>query len=770
MTATDAPAGRYVGQSVKRREDPRLLTGHGRYVDDIALPGMLHAAFLRSDVARGTVASVDIEAAAAAPGVHSVFTGDDLNPLIESIRCSMYPSDTPGPPARVLAGDDVRFVGDPIAVVLAESRYLAEDAVELIDVDYAPTTPVIDYETAAESNELVHPEMGTNVASTMHVPAPGIDDIFENAAHVVTETFHQHRQTNVPMETRGIVADFAPFADTADLYLSTQSPHEAMLTGARVLGIGEHRVRVHMGDVGGGFGQKMFLGREELTVLLATRATGRPVKWIEDRRENLMAANMARIEQMTIDMALDADGHILAARLDHLEDDGAYPGGGAAGSGALVCMQFPGPYRIPAIEWRTTTVHTNTCGRGAYRGPWQMESLAREQMLDRVARAIDIDPLELRRRNIIESDELPHTTATGLSYERISPAETMAQAVAMIGYHAFRADQATAAAAGRLLGIGLAVYVEPSAMRMGALGSEGATVRVEPDGKVNLYMGVGSHGQSLETTMAQLVADELGVDVDDVTLHQGHGTPYGFGTGGSRSAVTGGGAARAASAGVRSKVLSIASHLLEASPDDLEIAGGVVSVKGTPTAALALREVATVAYNASETLPEGMEGGLEHSSRFTAPPTTYSNAAHACTCEIDPGTGQVRILRYVVSEDCGVMINPMVVEGQIAGGVIQGLGGVLYEDAAYDSDGNPLATTFLDYLVPTTTEVPDLEYGHVVTPSDSPGGHKGMGEGGAIGAPPCVFNAVADALAARGVVATRQPLTPDVVLGLLGDG
>lgn len=772
MSATETsstPAARFVGQSVTRVEDPRLLTGHGRYVDDIVLPGMLHAAFLRSDLAHARITHLDVEEARSAPGVHTVLVGDDLNPLIDSIKCSLYPPDSPGPPPLVLAGDDVRFVGDPVAIVLADNRYLAEDALELIEIDYEPLPAVVDYETAAERTDLVHPENGSNMASTMEIPFPGIDEVFAGAAHVVTETFHQHRQTNVPMETRGIVADWQGFANRADLYLSTQSPHEAMVTGARVLGVGENQVRVHMGDVGGGFGQKMFLGREELSVMLATRAAGRPVKWIEDRRENLMAANMARIEKMTVEMAIDADGKILGARLDHLDDTGAFPGGGGAGSGALACMQFPGPYAMPAVSWKSTTVYTNTVGRSAYRGPWQMESLAREEMMDRVAREIGLDPLEFRRRNILGPDALPHTTATGLTYERISPTETMEQAVEMIGYDELRAEQARALAQGRHLGIGLAVYVEPSAMRMGPLGSEGATVRVEPDGKVNLFMGVGSHGQSLETTMAQLVADELGVDIADITLHQGHGTPYGFGTGGSRSAVTGGGAARAAASGLRSKVLNIASELLEASPDDLEMTSSVISVKGTPTAALRLVDVATVAYSASETLPDGMEGGLEYAARYTAPPTTYSNAAHACLCELDPATGKVELLRYIVSEDCGVMINPMVVEGQIAGGVVQGLGGVLYEDAAYDEDGNPLATTFLDYLIPTTTEVPDLEYGHVVTPSDSPGGHKGMGEGGAIGAPPCVFNAVADALSGLGVITARQPLTPDAIIALLAD-
>jgi carbon-monoxide dehydrogenase large subunit len=522
-----------------------------------------------------------------------------------------------------------------------------------------------------------------------------------------------------------------------------------------------------MGDVGGGFGQKYFLPRDELAVIAAARHLGRPIKWIEDRRENLIAANHARADRVTVRMALDDDGHLLGVHLDHLEDCGAYPVGGTGGIGAFVAMLFPGPYRIPKLGFVSTAVWTNTCGRGAYRGPWMMETVAREEMLDVAARAVGLDPLELRRRNCVTAADLPFTTAGGMVLDHVTPAETLEQAAELIGYDEFRAGRDDGD--GRLRGIGIGLYVEPTSMAAGSLGVESANVRVQPSGTVTVHLGTGSHGQSVETTMAQVVADHLGVDLDAVTVVQGDTAtaPYGAGTGGSRTAVVAGGATREAAVAVRAKAVQIAAHLLEAASEDLEIERGRVRVRGTPTRGVALAEVARVALNAPSELPPDVGPGLEATVSYQAPPITWSNACHACTVAVDPDLGTVEVLRYVVSEDCGVMINPMVVEGQIAGGVVQGIGGVLYEHLVYDEDGNPLTTTFLDYLVPTATEVPAIEYGHVETRSPTPGGHKGMGEGGAIGSPPCVFNAVADALATRGARITAQPLTPSRVLEAL---
>ncbi len=767
-------AGRFVGQNVLRREDPRLLTGHGTYVDDVVIPGMLHGAFVRSDLARARVTSIDVEAARALPGVRAVLTGADLNPSAGSMQPTMFQGDAPPSmcaPVQPLADGDVRFVGDPVALVIAESRYVAEDAGELVEVDYEPLDPIIDPEQARDTDELVHPELESNVAG--HIPTPPdpeLETAFESAARVVTERLVQHRHTNVPMETRGVIASYEPASGELDVVLSTQNPHEARQVCSRLTGVPEHLVRVRGADVGGGFGQKYFVQREELTVVAAARHLGCAVKWIEDRRENLISSMHARSDVATVKVAVDADGRLTGAHLDHVEDCGAYPIGGNGGVGPFVAMLFPGPYRLPKMGFTSTSVWTNTCGRGAYRGPWMFETVGREEMMDLIARELGLDPLELRRRNVIGVDELPYTTAMGMPLDHVTPAETLEQAVEIIGYDSFRVEQERAFHhEGRLLGVGIGLYVEPTSMASGSIGVETATVRVQPSGKVSVLLGTGSHGQGVETTMAQVVADHLGVDVDDVVVVQGDtaSAPFGAGTGGSRTAVVAGGAARAASTEVHDKAVRIAAHLLEAAPEDLEIVDGAVTVRGTPSRGVALAEVAGVAYNSPGELPEGIAPGLEATVSYQAPPITWSNACHVCTIEVDPATGIVTVLRYVVSEDCGVMINPMIVEGQIAGGVAQGIGGVLYEHLVYDEGGTPLTTTFLDYLVPTATEVPEVEYGHVETRSPTPGGHKGMGEGGAIGSPPAVFNAVADALALRGAKVTEQPLTPSRILAAL---
>jgi aerobic carbon-monoxide dehydrogenase large subunit len=762
MTAT---AGRFVGQSVRRKEDPRLLTGRGRYIDDIAGPGMLQATFVRSGVARGRIAALDVSAAAALPGVAAVFTAAELSGGLGRMWQTMMGRDAPMPPLHVLADGDVRFVGDPVAVVLAESRYLAEDAAELVELDIEPLPPVLDVDD--ESGELVHPELGTNITDVIP-PAenPGVTAAFTSAAHVVEETFHQHRYLCVPMETRGLVARWD--AGQLTIWASTQSPHEVRAICSRVLGVPEHRIRVVMGDVGGGFGQKMFPMREELVIVLAARRIGRPVKWIEDRNENLLAAGHAREERMTVRFAFADDATITAAAAEQVENVGAYPFPGNGSTAQAGAMMFPGPYRTPHMSYAARAVHTNTCGRCAYRGPWLMETVAREQLMDLAARQLAMDPLELRRRNVITKADQPFTNAAGITYDLISPGDTLEQAAELIGYDEFRRTQARALDEGRYLGIGLGLYVEPSQSH-GPLGSEGATVRIEPDGRVALVMGTASHGQSLETTMSQVVAEHLGSDLGDITFVQGDTAfvPYGAGTGGSRSAVVSAGAARAAALTLRERVLRVAAAALEADPADLDVRDSAVHVRGVPTQSVTFAQVAELAYFGHGMLPEDTPFGLEVTERFKAPPFTFSNACHACTVEVDPITGQVTILRYVVSEDCGVMINPMVVEGQIAGGVVQGIGGALYEHMVYDADGNPLTATFLDYLLPTAAEVPVLEYGHLETPSALPGGAKGMGEGGAIASPPAIANAINDALAPLGAYLNRQPFTPPRIVAAI---
>ncbi|MGE3327044.1 MAG: xanthine dehydrogenase family protein molybdopterin-binding subunit [Acidimicrobiia bacterium] len=771
MSVSHVPsAGRFVGQSVSRKEDLRLVTGKGRFVDDITVKGMLHAAFLRSDVARGNVTRIDTTAAKALPGVRLVLTGADLNPHAGLMIPSMFVDGLFGPvgPTRPLAGDDVRFVGDPIALVIADSRYIAEDAVDLIEVDIDPLDPIVDYETAAGITDLVHPEQGTNISMFMEVPAPeGAAEAWSSAATVVRESYYQHRYSTVPMETRGVVASFDKHQQMLDVWISSQNPHEVRLAVSRTTGLSENKVRVRSGDVGGGFGQKSFAGREELAVILAATLHGIAIKWIEDRREDLIAGYHARQARADVGFAFDEEGHILAASMAHLEDVGAYTLGGGA-SGPMACMHFPGPYRVPFLDFASTVVWTNTCGRAAYRAPWQMESVAREQMLDHCARAMGMDPLELRRRNVLQPSDLPYMNPAGVEVINVSPAESLDAAAAAIGYDGFRAEQAAARASGaaaesgKVQGIGICLYIEPSPAQMVAYANEPVNIRVHPDGHVDVFLGSGAHGQGLETTTAQLCAEYLGVNFEDVTVHQGdtESTPFGPGTGGSRSGPMIGATVLQAASGLKEKILTIAANQLEAAVEDLAIEGGVISVAGTPSKSTTIADVANLAYHHSYMLPEGMSAGLEVVNRYMAPPAIWSNACHIAIVEVDTITGFVEVLRYVVAEDCGKMINPMIVEGQIAGGVVQGLGGVLFEENLYDDIGTPMATTFMDYLLPGSTEVPDVEYVHIETPAATLGGFKGCGEGGAIGAPPAIFNAVSDALAHLGAHFTRQPLSP----------
>jgi carbon-monoxide dehydrogenase large subunit len=770
-TLAHASAGRYVGQAVLRKEDPRLLTGRGRYTDDVTLPNMLHAHFVRSDVARAKF-RVDVSAARDAEGVVAVFTGEDLN---GEVAGTMYPSMFVGAedfmsPMYPLAVGDVRFVGDPIALVIAESRYLAEDAAELIEIDYDDIVdPILDYDTAlAGDGNDVHPNRPGNVVMQLAVPmTEEARAAVESAAHVVSQSFVQHRYSMIPMECRGVVARWEPFDRRLDVWLSSQNPHEARLVFSRSTGVPENQIRVQIGDVGGGFGLKSFVGREEIVVVLAAYVLGTTVKWSEDRRENLIASAHARQERCDVTLAVDDDGVLVGAELEHFDDAGAYPMPGGS-AGPLVGMLITGPYRVPHLAWESTAIYTNTCGSASYRGPWMMETTAREQMMDYTARQLGLDPLEFRRRNILHRSDLPYQSAGGMAIENVTPEETLEQAAAEIGYDAFRAEQARATAEGRYLGIGFAVYVEPQP-GVAAYANEPAHVRMHPDGRVDVFIGSGSHGQGLETTTAQLVAENLGIDFEDVTVRQGDtdSAPFGPGTGGSRSGPMIGQAVTEASLELRDKVVAIAAHLLEAAPEDLEIADGVVSVQGTPTKSVPVQQVANTAYQQSATLPPELDSLLDVVHRSMAPATMWSNATHAAIVELDPATGMVDLLRFVVSEDCGRMINPNIVEGQVHGGVAQGIGGVLYEHNVYDDDGNPLASTFMDYLVPTAHEIPEIETFHIESPASTVGGYKGVGEGGAIGAPAAVFNAVADALAQHGITVTEQPLGPDAVLAKL---
>lgn len=772
-TADGTGAARYAGTRVRRVEDPRLLTGRGTFVDDVVRPGMLHACFVRSPFARARIGAIDTSAALAAPGVRAVFVAADINPAVHELWYTAQGSRVPDTPRPLLAEGEARFAGDPVALVVADDRYLAEDAAELVEVDYEPRPAVADYRDARECDDRVHEDWPANVAGAMGgAPPEAVEEAFAAAAHVVAETISQQGCAAAPMETRGIVAEWSAPSGELTVWTATQAPHEVRAVCARVLGIPEHRVRVIARDTGGGFGQKVIPLREDLCIAVAATTLAAPLKWIEDRRENLMAAGMARREHGRAEMAFAADGTIVAARIDHVQDVGAYPSPWPVGTAAATGMLFPGPYRVPLATFTSTCVFSNTAGRTAYRGPWQFESVAREVLLDIAARKMGMDPVELRRRNLLRRGDMPVVNPNGMPYDHMSPAETFEDALARVDYDAFRREQAAARARGRYLGVGTGSYVEPTTTGMGFYGTEGATIRIEPSGKVNVYVAGGSTGNSLETTVVQLTADALGVDPADVATIQGDTavTPFGAGTGGSRSGSMLAGAVAVTAAELRERIVAIAAHRIEAAPVDIELADSRATVRGSPSVGLSLAEIADLAYYRTHRLPPEVPPGLEASGRHRTPaPSIWVNATHVCTCEVDPATGLVTLLRYVVSEDCGPMINPDVVEGQIDGGTVQGVGEALLEHLAVDEDGNPVTTTFLDYLVPTMSDVPEIEHGHVETPSPGPGGYKGVGEGGAIGAPPAVVNAVADALAPFGVTITELPVTPAMIVGLLAD-
>jgi len=489
----------------------------------MGVPGMLHARFVRSSVARGVIRSIDTESAKAHPGVVDVLTAAELNRLAGPMFAALIGDQVPYPPLRALADGDVRYVGEPIAVVVADSPYAAWDAADMVEVDIEPEMPVIGAQAALDNTtELVHPERDSNEAQSMpSTDPPELDAVFGSAAHVVTRTFTQSRATNAPMEPRGIIASWTPFADTLEAWVSSQNPHEYHVHFANLLGIANHQVQVRMGDIGGGFGQKMMVTRDEDCIVLASRYLGRPVKWIEDRSENLTAANQARAEVLEVSMALDEEARILGCRVRHVEDVGAYAVGGHSSASGNLARFFPGPYRVPLYGFASQSAYTNTVGRAAYRGPWLSETTAREQMMDHVARELGIDPLELRRRNTVTADELPYTTATGMVYENVSLRECLDQAAEMVAYDEFRQRQQEACQEGRYLGLGISSYVEPSGMAWASLATEQVSLRIDPGGKVRILMGSGDHGQSLATTMSQLVAEHLGCALDDIEFMQG---------------------------------------------------------------------------------------------------------------------------------------------------------------------------------------------------------------------------------------------------------
>lgn len=758
---------RFVGQRLPRKEDVRLLTGRGTFIDDIMLPGMLHAAFHRSPIAHGKIQSIDTSAARSIPGVRAIYTVRDFEKLNLDLR-SGYP--VPSMSRRkvdVMAVDRVLYVGDPVALVVADNRYIAEDAAGLIVVEYEEIAPLITMEDA-RNGPAIHPDLESNVAAEMVVENdPEIEKILASAPHVITTRIRHQRVAHSPMETRGVVVSHDGDEDIT-VHIGSQSPAKFAQFLAAIFSLPDTSVRVISKDVGGAFGLKTRPWREEVAVIAAGLLCGRPVKWIEDRLENFTSANQAREQECTLRAAFDGDGRLLAAHADYTLNNGVHPHFEDANIGAMMLMWAP--YKQPRFGFRAQGLYSNTPGLAAYRGPWAIESLARETLLDIAARQIGVDPIELRRNSLVRASDQPHTTSLGRVLEDVTPAECLEELLKVLDVAAFRTEQAAARAKGRYLGLGIAAYIEPTAPgNFAPMATEVAQVRIEPTGKVTATMGTHSQGQGTQTTMAQIVAQHLGVRYDDVRVLEddSSATGYGAGSGGSRQAVAGGGAAIGAAEELKDKVRRLAAHLLNASPEAIRVEDGMVHVEGAPEMTRSLREIAAIAYGEPGRLPPGMVPGLEVRFRYNPPPVTYASAAHACIVEVDADTGFVKIERWICSEDCGVVINPGIVEGQIAGGLAQAIGEVLLEEMAFDAHGNPKAVTFKDYLLPTIFDVPDFEYTHIFTPSKSKGGFRGVGEGGAIIGPPTLINAIHDALEPFEVTCLDLPLTPSKLLGLI---
>jgi aerobic carbon-monoxide dehydrogenase large subunit len=781
-----AIGARNVGASVMRVEDPRILSGRGHYIDDVVLPGMLHATFLRSPYPHARVRRIDATAARASPGVVAVYTGDEIQtmsqPIVAGSAIGMHMM--PGlksPTFHALATDKVRFVGDPLAIVIADSRALAEDACELIEVDYDPLPPVVTWQQALEgSRPPVFDELGDNVIAESSAVFGDIDAAFADADRVVTATLAVHRHQPVPMEGRGAVADYDPAAETFTYHASTQSPHLLRMLLGPQLGVPLESVRVLARDVGGGFGLKTVFAREDVSLAVASKALGRPVKWIEDRNEHLSSSGHAREETIDVEAAVTNEGVLLGLRVRLVLDHGAYPANPFPASmyaGAIVGM-MPGPTRLLALAYDAKTVTTNKATYVAYRGPWATETFVRERLLDVVSRELGLDPVAVRLANYIRKGE-PAQMITGSSLAGVTARESVERAVEILDYEGFRRRQREAAAQGRYLGLGLATYIEAAPgprtednAAAGIMGVEQTHISLNDDGHLEVITRQQPHGQGHETTLAQVAADEMGVPFEHVQVLYGDTdiTPFALvGTGGSRSATMAGGAVLHGARALKKKVLALAADLLEANPDDLDIVDGVVTVAGTPTRGLPLAEVVRVAAEEPQRLPPDADRDLRVTQDFDGGEGGWSGGTHCCVVEVDVETGGVEIERYVVIEDCGAVINPAIVDGQIRGGVAQGIGAVLLERSAYDEDGQYVSATFMDYLLPTAMEIPPIEIHHVDTvPLDPDVNFRGVGEGGMIVAPATVCSAIEDALAPFGVKVREQHLPPSRLLELLG--
>ena len=764
------------GVRVERREDLPLLTGQGSYTDDLKRPGMLHAAVLRSPHAHAKIRSIDVSAARALAGIAAVFTHADLGAAGKEI-----PLLQPNPllVARtqlLLAHDEVRYVGEPVAFVVGDDRYVTEDALELIEVAYEPLAVAADAEGALEDGApLVYPEIANNLASRFTLGFGAATELFARADLVLRQRFKTHRGAGQAMECRVVLAEYDRRANRITMWSATQAPHLIGRLASQMLGMEEWQVRViapH--DVGGGFGPKAIFYPEEGLVPFAARALGRPVKWTEDRHEHFLSTNQERDQYHDAEMALTREGKVLGFRDTVVFDTGAYVPWGIV-EPWITATTIPGPYKLSAFQVDMQVVYTHKVPVTPVRGAGRPQAVfVMERMMDLAARELQLDPAEIRQRNFIQPEEMPYPMGlvyrdgAQVTYDSGDYPACLRKAQDLIGYDQFRREQSRARFEGRYIGVGIGAYVEGT-----GLGPyEGAIVQIESSGKVLVTTGATPQGQGHVTTMAQIAAHELGINVDDVTVITGDtgAIPFGIGTFASRIAVNAGNSIALAAREVREKALTIAANLLEANKDDLELAQGSVFVRGAPARSISLGALALTAAGARPgyTLPPGVQPGLQATHYFSPSQAAYASGTHVITVEVDVRTGDVKILDYAVAHDCGRMINPMIVEGQVQGGVAHGIGNSFYEELIYDNNGQLLTASFMDYLLPTAKEVPTAKIAHmeVVCPLN-PLGVKGVGEGGTIPSAAAFAGAVENALAPFNVTVKEVPLSPEKVRKLL---
>jgi len=769
----------WFGTSVLRKEDPTLLSGRGRFVDDIHLPHMLHAAFVRSQHAHARIVRIDTAEAAAVPGVHLVLTHADLP---ETLRTRPIPVMMPNPIIKqpfmplALAGSEVCFVGEPVAAVIADSRYVAEDAASLVTVEYDPLPVVTDARAAIEEGSPpVHLGSASNIAARLPIAHGAVDAAFATAPHVFHDRFHLHRGGAFFIECRGVVAEHDASQDSYTLHVTSQGSHRIKEGILDLLDISEHQIRVITPDVGGGFGPKGALYPEYPVCAVAARMLGRPVKWASDRHEDFMSTNMERDQFWDMEIAVSKEAKILGIRGQLIHEQGAYLPSGIV-LPWIAATTVPGPYVVPAFRMDVIAAMTNKPACSPVRGAGRPQGIfVMERLMDRVAHALGLDPAEVRRRNFIKPEQMPYKVGIifrdgrPVVYDSGDYPACQENALAAADYAGFRARQAEARKHGKYLGIGISNVVEGT-----GLGPyEGATVRVARTGKVTVFTGATPQGQSHKTTFAQIAAEQLGVGIEDVTIVTGDtGTiAWGMGTFAARSAVNAGSSVYLASIEVGKKLKDFASAMMEVAPEDLELRDGHVGVRGVPGMQKSFREIAIHAISApGMSNLGGLIPGLEYTAYFTPDQSTYSNGTHVAEVEVDIETGEVEIQRYVVFHDCGRVINPRVVEGQVVGGVAHGLGNALFERMVYDDQGQPQSTTFGEYLLTTAPHMPNVEVHHMETPSPlNPIGVKGAGEAGTNPAIAAIVNAVNDALLPFGVWITDTPVTPQRIVELLGD-